>query len=253
MVSPKPRYQEHFDSWYADRAATPAADEIITRHMGLPRELPPGMIPAEGVAEIIAELRLGPGGTLLDLGCGRGSYGLQIAARTEASLIGVDFSQVALEEARAQARRLGQKADFRSADLTATGLPSASVNAVLCADAVGFPEDLAAAFAEIRRVLVPGGRVVMTGWEARDHDDERLPSQARRLDVQAGLAGAGLARVEVLDRPHWYAIERGLWEEAATLAPDNPGALVDLRDEAQWALEFFDLRRRVMATASAPS
>jgi SAM-dependent methyltransferase len=251
-VSPKPRYQEHFDGWYADRAAMPAADAIISQHMELPAQLLPGMIPAEGIPEIIAELRLEPGDVLLDLGCGRGSYGLEIAARTNARLIGLDFSEVALREARAQAQRLGQEAEFRLGELTATGLPASTVDAVLCSDAIGFPEDPAAAFAEIRRVLVPGGRVVVTGWEARDHDDERLPAQARRMNLRAGLREAGLADVEVLDRQHWHVRERTLWEEAAELAPDSPAALGDLRDEALWALQFFDLRRRVMASATAP-
>ena len=180
----KPRYQEHFDGWFADRAATPAADALINRHMRLPEQLLPGMIPAEGIPEMMEILRLKPGDVLLDLGCGRGSYGLEIAARTGARLIGMDFSEVALGEARAQARRLGREADFRFAELTATGLPASAVDAVLCADAIGFPESPAAAFAEIRRVLIPGGRAVVTGWEARDHDDERLPSQARRMDME---------------------------------------------------------------------
>jgi SAM-dependent methyltransferase len=249
-VPPKPRYQEHFDGWYADRAATPAADAIINRHMGLPEQLLPGMIPVEGIAQMMQELRLRPGDVLLDLGCGRGSYGLEIAARADARLIGVDFSEVALGQARAQACRLGREADFRLGDLAETGLPDSAVNAVLCADSIGFPEDPAAAFAEIRRLLVPGGRAVVTGWEARDHDDERVPSQARRIDVGAGLRAAGMADVEVLDRPGWHALEHAIWEEAAALAPDSPPALADLRDQALWALQFYDLRRRVMGTAT---
>ncbi|HEX4830636.1 MAG TPA: class I SAM-dependent methyltransferase [Trebonia sp.] len=251
-MSPKPRYQEHFDSWYADRAADPGADAVISRHMGLPLEVPPGMIPVEGIPEIIGQLRLKPGDTLLDLGCGRGTYGLEIAGDTGARLIGVDFSEVALDQAREQARRRGQVADFRLAELAATGLPARSVSAVLCADAIGFPEDPVTAFAEMRRVLTPGGRVVVTGWEARDHADERLPSQARRMDVAGSLREAGLADVEVLERDPWHERERAVWEEAAALPPDGPPALSDLRDEGMWALQYFDLRRRLMVTATAP-
>lgn len=36
---------------------------------------------------------------LLDLACGRGGYGLTIAARTGARLIGVDFSAEAIRQA----------------------------------------------------------------------------------------------------------------------------------------------------------
>ncbi len=79
-------------------------------------------------------------------------------------------------------------ASFRAGQLTATGLPSASVEAVLCTDAIQFPDEPAGAYDEIRRVLKPGGRVVLTCWEPRDRDDERLSARIRRANLQAGLA-----------------------------------------------------------------
>ena len=39
----------------------------------------------------------------MDLACGRGGYGLEITARTEARLTGVDFSAEAVREARERA------------------------------------------------------------------------------------------------------------------------------------------------------
>lgn len=81
------------------------------------------MLAWDGIAEVTPALRLSPGGTLLDLACGRGGYGLEIAARTGARLVGVDFSAEAVRQAREQARRLGRAADLRVGDLTATGPP----------------------------------------------------------------------------------------------------------------------------------
>jgi 2-polyprenyl-3-methyl-5-hydroxy-6-metoxy-1,4-benzoquinol methylase len=84
---------QYFDNWYADMAASPVKDEIHQRHLGLP----PGLLSnssltCEGIAEVTETLHLSPGATLLDLACGRGGYGLEIAARTDARLVGVDFS-----------------------------------------------------------------------------------------------------------------------------------------------------------------
>jgi cyclopropane fatty-acyl-phospholipid synthase-like methyltransferase len=39
-------------------------------------------------------------GLLLDLACGRGGYGIEVARRAGARLLSVDFSSVALEQAR---------------------------------------------------------------------------------------------------------------------------------------------------------
>ena len=131
--------------------------------MGFPPGTRAGVVAAEALPELTGELRLRPGSTLLDLACGRGAYGLLIAKQAGTPLIGVDFSAQALSEAREQAARMGvSNASFRVGELTATGLPDASVGAVLCTDAIQFPDEPAVACQEISRVLKPGGRAALT-------------------------------------------------------------------------------------------
>ena len=98
----------YFDNWYADMAASPARDAIIARTMGLPPELRfAGVLPWQGLAEVTEELRLPQDGLLLDIACGRGGYGIEVARRAGTRLVGVDFSAVALEQAKLiSARRL---------------------------------------------------------------------------------------------------------------------------------------------------
>src|ERR1700739_1921035 len=109
---------------------------MSNRHMGSPPRARAGAVPAEAIPEVAEELRLRPGSTLLDLACGRGAYGLVITKEGRTSIIGVDFSEQALAEAREQAARMVvSNASFRIGELTATGLPDDSVEAVLCTDA----------------------------------------------------------------------------------------------------------------------
>lgn len=246
---------EYFDGWYADKTVSPVVDEIHRRHLGLPvRLLSTSALPWEGIAEAVAELRLAPGRMLVDLACGRGSYGLEIAARTGARLTGVDFSAEAVRQASEQARRLGAgAADFRVGDLAATGLDAGSADAVLCLDSIQFASEPAAAYREIARILAPGGRAVLTCWEPRDRDDPRVLSRLRTVDLQAGLTGAGFSEVQVAERPAWRAQERGMWEEAVALDPGDDPALRSLHDEGVRSLETFSLYRRVIATATAPA
>jgi SAM-dependent methyltransferase len=252
-VPPKPRSAEYFDGWYADKVATPAVDEIMSRHMGFPPGTRAGSVPAEAIPELAAELRLTPGDTLLDLACGRGAYGLMIAQQAGTSVIGVDFSAQALTEAREQAARLGvTSASFRIGELTAAGLPDACVEAVLCTDSIQFPDEPASAYDEIRRVLKPGGRVVLTGWEPLDRTDERLSDRLRRANPGAGLRQAGFTDVQVRDRPSWLAREHAMWEEAVTLDPGQDPALRSFHDEGVRSLGWIDVLRRVLAVASSP-
>jgi SAM-dependent methyltransferase len=243
----------YFDGWYADMTASPEKDEIQQRHLGLPPYLlSTSLLGWDGIAEVITGLRLSPGGALVDLACGRGGYGLEIAARTGARLVGVDFSAEAVRQARGQARRLGAAATFRVGDLAATGLDAGSADAVLCVDAIHFAPQPDTAYHEIRRILTSGGHVVLTCWEPINLGDERLPERLRRVDLEAGLTVAGFAEAEVRDRPGWRARERAMWEEAVALDPGDDPALRSFHDEGIRALDTFDLVRRVIATATAP-
>jgi SAM-dependent methyltransferase len=225
----------------------------MNRHMGFPPGTRAGVVLAEAIPELTEALRLRAGSTLLDLACGRGAYGLLVAKHAGTLLIGVDFSAQALTEAREQAARMGvSNTSFRVGELTATGLPDASVEAVLCTDAIQFPDEPALAYQEIRRVLKPGGRVALTCWEPFDRADERLVPRLRRVNLAADLRQAGFTDVEVWERPSWLAREHALWEEAAALDPGDDPALWSLHDEAVRTLQWTGLLRRVLAAATNP-
>src|SRR4051812_49850923 len=83
----------YFDGWYADMSASPAKDALVRRHLGLPPELlSTSLLGWDGIADVVAALRLAEGRTLLDLARGRGGYRPEIAARTPAPLGGVGLS-----------------------------------------------------------------------------------------------------------------------------------------------------------------
>jgi SAM-dependent methyltransferase len=252
QVPPAPS-AAYFDGWYADLARSPARDELHRRHLGLPAHvLSTGSLNWDGLAEVTAPLRLSAGAALVDLGCGRGGYGLEIATRTGAALTGVDFSAGAIAQAAELARRLGQAAQFRTGTLAATGLADGFARAVVCLDAIQFADPAAEAYRELRRILAPGGRVALTCWEPLTPGDERIGVRLRRVDLGDGLRGAGFTEVEVTDRPDWAARERAMWAEAAALDPGDDAALRSFHDEAVRVLPTQDLIRRVLATATAP-
>ncbi|WP_189335404.1 class I SAM-dependent methyltransferase [Actinoplanes ianthinogenes] len=244
----------YFDQWYGDMVASPARDAIIIRAMGLPPELQDvGTLTGPGLAEVTEELRLPAGGLLLDVACGRGAYGIEVARRTGARLIGVDFSAVAVEQARSiGARRLpAGRAEFRVGTLLATGLPGGAADGLMCVDAVQFGEPPVAALREFARLLKPGGRLALTCWEAVDPADDRVPPRIKAVHLQRDLPEAGFTDVRVHERPVWREAERVMWE-AALAAPGSDPAVRSLQAEGRRSLETFDSLRRVFATATAP-
>ena len=115
----------------------------------------------------VKELRLSPDDLLVDVGCGRGGPGLWVATQAGARLIGIDIAETALGAARDRARALevADQAEFQLGSFQDTGLSAASVNAVMSVDALLFAPDKYAAIRELARILVPGGRLVVTTWD----------------------------------------------------------------------------------------
>jgi SAM-dependent methyltransferase len=192
-----------------------------------------------------------PGQILVDLACGRGGYGREVARQTSARLVGLDFSAVAVTIAARG--RLRSRARFCAGDFTALGLRDHSADAVMCIDAIQFSDRPVATLRECRRILASGGRLAVTAWEPRGPVPEGVPERIRRMNLARHLAEAGFEQIEVTEKPDWYAAERTLWEAALQADARGDPALVSLQEEATQALAAFDVKRRVLATATAPA
>ncbi|MDQ3156240.1 MAG: methyltransferase domain-containing protein [Actinomycetota bacterium] len=260
MSSQKPadvakRDARYFDQWYADMATSPARDAIVARTLGLPPELKStSLLTWQGIAEMTEELRMPQDGLLLDLACGRGGYGIEVARRTGARLLGVDFSSVALEQGRSSsARQLpAGRAEYQVGTLLSTGLPPGVADGVMCVDAVQFADPPVAAMFEFRRLLAPGGRLVLSCWEAADPSDERVSPRIRAVNLLRDLPAAGFVNVQVHEKSDWREVERAMWEEADAAPQDSDAAVQSLQTEGRRSLDTWDSLRRMFATATAP-
>ena len=76
-------------------------------------------------------------------------------------LTGIEFSPAMLELARRQADQLGRTVDLRLGDAQALELPDASFDTVVCTLSLCAIPDQQRAVAEMKRVLRPGGRLLL--------------------------------------------------------------------------------------------
>ncbi|WP_147455070.1 class I SAM-dependent methyltransferase [Saccharothrix australiensis] len=222
----------------------------------LPPEVEPfSFVPASGLAEIASAVRVGPGDLLVDLACGRGGPGMWVARRVGAALCGVDGSSVAVAAAtdRRDAFGLGSRARFAQGDLAATGLADGAADAVMCVDALQFAPDRDLVARELRRVLRPGGRLVLTCWEARLLGDACVVERFATLRCGEVLRAAGFADVEVVERPAWEERRRAVYDAALALGPSEDVGLSMIQAEGRDALQEMPLTRRVLVTATNPT
>lgn len=155
-----------------------------------------------------------PGESVVDIGCGAGQSVLQLAERVGPAgrVIGVDIAPRLLDLARRRASGLTQ-VDFVDADAQALDLPAASADGVFSRFGVMAFADPAAAFANFRRILKPGGRLAFVCWRAlAENELDLLPLRAAGLEamadatpfsfadpdvVQATLAGVGFRDIAI--------------------------------------------------------
>ncbi len=142
------------------------------------------------VAEwLIRELAPQPGDTILEIAAGPGDTGFLAAPLIgeEGRLISTDFSPEMVEVARRRGEELGlTNVEHVRMDAEHLELEDDSVDGVICRFAFMLMADPAAALAETRRVLRPGGRLVLAVW--RGPAENPWVAIAARVLVARGLA-----------------------------------------------------------------
>jgi ubiquinone/menaquinone biosynthesis C-methylase UbiE len=131
---------------------------------------------------------------LLDVGCGTGAA-VRSASRVAASAVGVDLSPGMIERARELAAD-SPNTEFIEADVEALPFADASFSAALCTTSLHHYPKPDRALAEIGRVLVAGGRLVVA-----DMTTDRLVVRAfDRLLRIAQASHVGLRSTDELRR-----------------------------------------------------
>lgn len=118
----------------------------------------------EHLDALIAALDVRRGARVVDLGCATGNLVRRLAQRgvADVTITGVDFAPGMIARAASKCRRY-PSVSLLEADLNGVlPLPDASVDRVVCNNVVYALDDPAALLAEVRRVLAPGGRFVMS-------------------------------------------------------------------------------------------
>jgi SAM-dependent methyltransferase len=199
-----------------------------------------------------------PGQRVLELAAGVGETGLLVAELVAPSgkVIISDQAEAMLDGARARAAALGiANVEFRVLHAEGIDLPLASVDAVLCRWGYMLLADPAAALAETRRVLRPGGRVALAVWDSIEQNpwaslttmelSERGlvstpaagtpgpftlgdPERVRTLLEEAGFVGV---RIEAIDVPRRQASLDEFWESQLDLSPSLLQALQPLPEQ----------------------
>ncbi|MEI4280280.1 class I SAM-dependent methyltransferase [Klenkia terrae] len=209
------------------------------------------------------QLDVRAGHKVLDLGCGEGRHAFE-AYRRGADVVALDWGTDEVTTTQhwlgaigaAGEAPVGASATAVRGDLLHLPVPTASVDRVIASEVLEHIPDDATAFAEIARVLRPGGRVAVTVprfgpeavcWALSDsyHANEGGHIRIyRQTEVRAKLAAAGLVPGA---SHHAHALHAPYWWLKCAVGVDRSPAVV----RAYHRLLVWDLTERPWVTRAA--
>lgn len=165
--------------------------------LGSPRLLAAATL--EVVAALSSRALLGLERTVLDIGCGIGRLEAALSPLS-AAVIGIDISPAMIDHARARCAGLPNVRLALASGYDLAGIADDSIDLTLLVDTVPYlllseGELVGRYFAEISRVLRPGGDVLILNFSYRDD------IAADRADLDRLAARCGLALVEAATQP----------------------------------------------------
>ncbi|REG61255.1 glycosyl transferase family 1 [Paraburkholderia sp. BL6669N2] len=133
----------------------------------------PGMsteIELEHMHRYMVARKLAVGMRVLDIACGEG-YGSYALSSLAASVVGVDISEEAVRHAQAHYRHQALNLEFRVGSAAAIPLEDASVDLVVSFETIEHHDQHEAMIREIKRVLRPGGVLVISSPNKYEYSD----------------------------------------------------------------------------------
>ena len=151
-------------------------------------------------------------------GCGGGANLQRLMQRsTSAKVTGVDYSPVSVEKSRKVNAEAISKGRCRVLEANVAALPfkDASFTMVTAFETVYFWPDIENSFAEVRRVLAPGGKFLIVneddGLTGNNEKWEKMIEGMRTYtpdELKIHLTAAGFTEITVKqeDSKHWLAV-----------------------------------------------
>lgn len=219
-------YNEYFKRAYESQTHARFCEAVYGRDL-----CQHGMMDVEEM-EFLASL-LKPGEKILEIGCSNGRITEYLAQKSGCSILGIDYSDVAIIQARQRTQSKAERLTFQCVDLIADTIPGEGYDTIIAVDCIYFMGDYGDTIKKLHGKLKPGGRMIVSAIQTKEKEDAEdilQPGYTRLAQVLKTLS----LTYQQYDftanvRNHWrknYDFSRSL---AADFAAEGNAFLADAR------------------------
>jgi SAM-dependent methyltransferase len=181
-------------------------------------------------ADLVARGGIRPGEEVLDVACGTGNVTIP-AARTGATVTGLDLTPRLLEIARVRAAGEGLEIEFVAGDAEELPFGDDSFDVVCSTFGVMFAPRQEVAAAELARVTRPGGRLALASWTPEGSIGDFFRATASHLLPRPGLPPVAWGSEERVEELLGDAFELELERTSVELRFDSVDQAVSFYEE----------------------
>jgi len=164
-------YNEYFGRAASSRAHSQFCERVYGKDL-----CQHGLMHMDELDFLVSLIR--PRSRILDIGCGNGHITEYIHDRTHSAVLGLDFSDVAIEQAQRRTRPKSATLQFEHIDVAQEAIPGSNYDYIIFIDSIQFLGDFRASLRRFSKKLSPSGNLLISMFQARregDPDEILLP------------------------------------------------------------------------------
>jgi len=168
---------------------------------------------------LIDSLQLHPDDLILDMGCGLGKVAEYVVEKTGVKLVGIDFSEAAINWAEEHIQAKNEKLEFYIQNFNKLAFPPSTFDAIISIDTFYFVEDFDIMIKKLKQILKPGGQMGIFYAQIITENDPKELLKAENTKLAKVLTQNGL-EYEVVD---FTDNIRKLWQREVATAEELKG------------------------------
>ena len=144
-----------------------------------------GMMDMEELGFLISILK--PNEKILEIGCSNGHITEYLQKHTTCNILGIDYSDVAITQARNRTRDKRAVLDFQCVDLIEDDIPGEDYNTILAIDSIYFMGDYKTTLAKLNTKLGNGGHIIIAAFQVKEENDPDSILLSEHTDMAKAL------------------------------------------------------------------